>query len=319
MRKLLLLAATTAASIFVSAPARAEYPDRPITLLVNFAAGGGTDVAARMLAIPLSEALGRAVVVENRVGAGGNIGITAVSRAQPDGYTILVTSSAFVVNPSLSRQVTYDPINDFSPIVNVGVSPNVVVVRADSDMKTVADLIAKSKKTSLNYGSPGVGTTPHLAGEVLKQRTGIDMVHIPYAGGGPAAQAVLAGTTEVAVTNLSNAMGLLRDGVLRALVQTDKERWRDLQDVPTLAEAGIKDAETNIFIAFLAPGKTPKPIVDRLAKELAEISRRPEIVQRLAQLGVAAMQEGPDVLAARIVREVALYKQIIDTAGIAAK
>jgi tripartite-type tricarboxylate transporter receptor subunit TctC len=307
------------AAALCAAPLRAQYPDRQITIVVNFAAGGGTDVAARMMAIPLAEALGRPVVVENRVGAGGNIGITAVGRAQPDGHTLLVTSSAFVVNPSLSRQVTYDPVNDFAPLVTVGVSPNVIAVRKESELKTLADLIAAAKVRSLNYASPGVGTTPHLAGEVLKQRAGIDMVHIPYQGGGPAAQAALAGTTDLTVTNLSNAMGLLRDGAMRALVQTDKERWRDLPDVPTLADAGIRDADTNIFIAFFAPAKTPKPIVDRLAKELLAIGQRPEIKDRLLQLGIAPVQEGPDALAARVTREVALYRQIIEAAGIAQK
>jgi tripartite-type tricarboxylate transporter receptor subunit TctC len=303
----------------VSVPARAEFPDRTITLVVNFAAGGGTDVAARMIAIPLAEALGKPVVVENRVGAGGNIGITAVARAQPDGYTILVSSSAFVVNPSLSRQQTYDPVNDFAPIATVGTSPNMIVVKADSPIKTFADLVATAKTRSLNYASPGVGTTPHLAGEVIKQRAGIDMVHVPYSGGGPAAQAVLAGTTELASTNLSNVMGNLSQGAMRALVQTDKERWSDLPDVPTLADVGIKDAETNIFIAFWAPARTPRPVVDRLAGEIAKIARRPEIVEKLKTLGVAAAYEGPDELAARVVRELALYRQIIEAAKIPPK
>ncbi len=191
-----------------------------------------------------------------------------------------------------------------------------VAVRADSAIRSLADLVAQAKARPLNYASPGVGTTPHLAGEVLKQRTGIDLLHIPYSGGGPATQSVLAGTTDVLVANLSNVMGLLRDGAMRAVVQTDRERWRDLADVPTLAEAGIKDAETNIFIGFWAPAGTPPPIVARLARELLAIVRRPEIGARMLQIGVAPAQEGPEALAARVSREVALYKQIIDAAGI---
>jgi tripartite-type tricarboxylate transporter receptor subunit TctC len=308
-----------AAGLASAATAQAPYPERAITLVVNFAAGGGTDVVARLVAIPLAEALGRPVVIENRVGAGGNIGISAVARAAPDGHTILVSSSAFVVNPTLYRQAPYDPIKDFRPIANVGVSPNVIAVRADSDIKTFADLIAtaKARPHALNYAHAGVGTTPHLGAEVLKQRTGTDIVAVAYSGGGPATQSVVAGTTEVLVANLSNFMGFIKDGGLRPLVQTGRERWPDLPDVPTLAEVGITNAETDVWFGFWAPARTPQPVIDRLAAEIAKIVQRPDIVQRFKQMGVAAAQEGPDAMAARIARELALYRQIIEAAGIA--
>jgi tripartite-type tricarboxylate transporter receptor subunit TctC len=174
--------------------ARADYPERQITMIACFPAGGGTDIAARLINTPLGEALGKPVIVENRGGAGGNIGIGAAARAAGDGYTLLVCSSAYVVNPSLYAQAPYDPYKDFVPVMVIGASPNVFVVPAQSDIKTMPELIAKAKANpgKLNWTSPGAGTTPYLAGEVIKVRTGISMQHIPFAGAGPATTAALA-------------------------------------------------------------------------------------------------------------------------------
>ena len=179
--------------------ARAEYPERQITMIVCFPAGGGTDIAARLINTPLGEVLGKPVVIENRGGAGGNSGIAAAARAGGDGYTLLVCSSAYVVNPSLYAQATYDPFKDFVPLMVIGASPNAFVVPAQSDIKTMPELIAKAKANpgKLNWTSPGAGTTPYLAGEVLKLRTGINMLHIPFPGAGPASTAVLAGQVDL--------------------------------------------------------------------------------------------------------------------------
>src|SRR5215510_1441247 len=192
----------------------AEYPERQITMIACFPAGGGTDIAARLINTQLGEALGKPVIVENRAGAGGSIGTAAVARAAPDGYTLLVCSSAYVVNPSLYASASYDPFKDFAPIMVIGASPNVFVLPAQSPLKTMAELLAKAKANpgKLNWTSPGVGTTPHLAGEVLKLRSGTDMVHIPFTGAGPAMTAVLGGQVDMYSANLGSVTALIDSG-----------------------------------------------------------------------------------------------------------
>src|SRR5258706_3764431 len=249
--------------------ARADYPERQITWTDCSPAGGGTDTAARRINTPLGEALGKPVIVENRGGAGGNIGIGAAARAAGDGYTLLVCSSAYVVNPSLYAQAPYDPYKDFVPVMVIGASPNVFVVPAQSDIKTMPELIAKAKANpgKLNWTSPGAGTTPYLAGEVLKLRTGISMQHIPFPGAGPATTAVLAGQVDLYTANIGSLMGLIDAGKVRPIAVTSKERWPDLPNVPSLDELGIKDAVSDTFQGIYAPAGTPQPAIDRLVKE----------------------------------------------------
>ncbi|HEY7661745.1 MAG TPA: tripartite tricarboxylate transporter substrate binding protein [Xanthobacteraceae bacterium] len=313
---LLLIAAAACAS-----PARADYPERQITLVACFPAGGGTDIAARLINTQLGEALGKPVIVENRGGAGGSIGTAAVARAAPDGYTLLVCSSAFVVNPSLYANVTYDPLKDFIPIMVIGASPNAFVVPAQSEIKTMPELIAKAKANpgKLNWTSPGAGTTPYLAGELLKLRAGINMQHIPFAGAGPAATAALAGQVDMYTANIGSLMGPIEAGKLRPIAVTSKQRWRELPDVPSLDELGIKDAESDTFQGIYAPAGTPQPVIDRLAKELAAILARPDVRERFAKSGLPVVAEGPAVFRARIAREVPMYKEIIDKAGLKIK
>jgi len=298
--------------------ARAEYPERQITMIVCFPAGGGTDIAARLINVPLGDALGKPVIIENRGGAGGNIGTAAAARAPADGYTLLVCSSAFVVNPSLYANVAYDPFKDFVPIMVLGASPNVFAVPAKSPIKSLTELVEKAKAHpgKLNWASPGAGTTPYLAGELLKIRTGADMVHIPFAGAGPASQAAIAGQVDWYVANLGSLQGLIDGGLLRPIAITSEKRWPELPDVPTLDELGIKDAESDTFQAVYAPAGTPRPIIDRLVKELNAILQRPETREKFAKAGLPVVAEGPDVFKARIAKEVPMYKTIIDKAGI---
>ena len=298
--------------------ARADYPERQITMIACFPAGGGTDIAARLINTQLGEALGKPVIVENRGGAGGSIGTAAVARAAPDGYTLLVCSSAFVVNPSLYANVTYDPFKDFAPIMVLGASPNAFVVPAQSPIKSMNELLAKAKANpgKLNWTSPGAGTTPYLAGEVLKLRTGVDMVHIPFAGAGPATTAVVAGQVDLYTANIGSLMGHIDGGKMRPVAVTSKARWPDLPDVPSLEELGIKDAVSDTFQAVYAPGGTPQPIIDRLAKEIAAILARPDVREKFAKAGLPVTAEPPDVFKARIAREVPMYKEIIDKANL---
>jgi len=316
-RALVAAAAIAAAGASVDR-ARADYPERQITMIVCFPAGGGTDIAARLINTQLGEALGKPVIIENRGGAGGNIGIAAAARAPADGHTLLVCSSAYVVNPSLYAQAAYDPFKDFVPVMVIGASPNVFVVPAQSPIKSLPELIAKAKADpgKLNWTSPGAGTTPYLAGELIKLRTGIDMQHIPFAGAGPATTAALAGQVDLYTANIGSLMGAIEAGKLRAVAVTSKGRWPDLPDVPSLEELGIKDAVSDTFQGIYAPAGTPPPIVDRLAKELTTILARPDVRGKFAKAGLPVVAEGPDVFRARIAREVPMYKAIIDQAGL---
>ena len=323
LRKISLITATlmTAAVAFSLGSAHAEYPDRPVTIVACFPAGGGTDLAVRMIHVELGKALGQPVIIENRGGAGGSVGTGAVARATPDGYTLLSCSSAFVVNPSLYANVSYDPIKDFIPIMVIGASPNVFVVPAQSKIQTMRELIAEAKANpgKMNWTSPGVGTTPQLAGELLKLKLGLEMTHIPYAGAGPANNAVLAGLVDFYVANYGSLTGLLNSGKVRPVAVTSKKRWPDLPDVPTLDELGVKDAESDTFQGVFAPARTPQPVIDRLAKEMSTILADPEMQAKYVKLGLPVVAEGPAAFKARIEREMPMYKEVIDKAGLKIK
>lgn len=302
----------------IATMARAEYPERQITMIVCFPAGGGTDIAARLINSQLGEALGKPVVIENRGGAGGNIGIAAAARAPADGYTLLVCSSAYVVNPSLYAQASYDPFKDFVPIMVIGASPNAFVVPAQSDIRSMPELVARAKAApgQLNWTSPGAGTTPYLAGELLKLRTGVQMLHIPFAGAGPATTAVLGGQVDLYTANVGSLMPLIDAGKVRPIAVTSRERWPDLPDAPSLEELGIRDAVSDTFQGIYAPGGTPQPIIDRLVKELSAILSRDDVREKFTKAGLPVVAEGPDMFRARIAREVPMYKEIIDQAGL---
>ncbi len=316
-RQLFVMSSATA--LLSGGAAQAAYPERAVTLSVSFPPGGATDILARLLAPPLSEALGKPVVVENRGGAGANIGIGYVARAAADGYTLLVTSSAFVVNPSLYRNAPYDPFRDFTPICTLGASPNVIAVKPNSGIASLPDLIAQAKANpdKFNYASPGIGTTPHLAGELLKLRAGFEMQHVPFSGAGPATQAALAGTVQVISAAQGSIMAQLRSGEFRALVQTGAARNIDLPDTPTQEELGIKDANSETFLALFAPAGTPAPVVELLAREVVKVLQRPDVQERYRQAGAPVVGGGPEELRARVAREVPIWREVIRASKIA--
>ncbi len=223
LRRTLIAAAFTA--LLAPVGSQAQYPDRQITMVVCFPAGGGTDIAARIINTPLGEALGKPVIIENRGGAGGNIATTAVARMPADGYTLLVCSSAFVVNPSLYASATYDPLKDFVPLMVIGASPNVFVVPAQSPIKSMKEFLEKAKAADgkMNWTSSGVGTTPQLTGELIQLRTGIKMQHVPYAGAGPATTAALAGQVDLYTANIGSLQALIDGGKLRPVAVTSVE------------------------------------------------------------------------------------------------
>src|SRR5262249_4164871 len=317
-RVVALYLAANAGLALLPSTALAAYPDRPVKIVVPFAPGGTSDIVARVLATALSQSLGQSVFVENRAGANGNIGIAAVAKAEPDGYTLLVASSVIVVNPTLTRQATYDPVKDFAAISDLGSSPNVIATRPDTGIKDVADLIARARANpdQLHFSSPGVGRISQLGAELLKLRANIRMTHVPFTGAGPAAQAVLAGTTQLAAVNIGTVISLIKAGQLRALVQTGKERWFDLPDVPTLAEAGVPNAASETFQALLAPARTPGEVIDRLARDCAEILQRPDIRENLRKTGFNPVGSGPQALKARVADELAMWKEVIARTGL---
>lgn len=314
-----VVAGAAAAPIFKPKQALAAgYPERPVRIVVPFAPAGPTDIMARILGDSLGEALGGNVIVENRPGASGNIGIGYVAHAEADGYTLLVVSSAYVVNPSLFAKVPYDPFKDFEPITELGTTPNMIVVSPKLGINSIAELFAraKAKPDELNYASPGAGTTPHLSAELLKIVGHVQITHVPFSGAAPAIQALLAGTTQMAVTALPAALPFVQSGELKALALTGAHRWVDLPNVPTMVELGYKDfvAETAQF--FLAPARTPAAIVATLAAKSIEVLKKPAVIAKLRDNGYEVATSGPEGLRKYVKSEVPRWHDIIAKAGI---
>jgi len=300
------------------APAHAAYPDHPVRVIVPFAAGGPTDVMARLVAQKLSESLKQQFYVENRPGAGGNIGMTVAARATPDGYTLLVASSSFVVNPSLYAKNPYDAFKDFAPITLAAASPNILVVNASFPAKSVKELIDIVKKEPGKYSiaNPGIGTTPQLAAELFKLTLKLDATSVPFGGAGPAIQSAVAGHTPIALTALPPTSPQVQAGTLRGLAVTSAKRSEALPDVPTMAEAGVQDQESETMQGILAPAGTPKEIVDLLYKEIAKIMAMPDVKEKCAQLGFDPVADTPDEFSAYIKKEVEKWGRVIKDAKI---
>jgi tripartite-type tricarboxylate transporter receptor subunit TctC len=311
--------ALAATSGLVPRRARAAgYPDRTVRIIVPFAPGGPTDIMARVMGTHLGEAVGGTFIVENRAGAGGNIGIGVADHADPDGYTLLITSSAYVVNPGLYAKIPYDPYKDFAPIAELGTSPNVILVDPKLGVNSVAELVAhaKANPNELNYASPGIGTTPHLSGELFKIVAGVNITHVPFPGAGPAITAILSGTTQVAFAALPPAHPHIVSGALKALAVTGEHRWFDLPDVPTMIELGYKDFISDTFQGFLAPVKTPPAIVELLSAKSIEVLKRPDIADQLRNNGFEVIANGPDGMRKRISDEVPKWHDVVTKAGI---
>jgi tripartite-type tricarboxylate transporter receptor subunit TctC len=301
-------------------PALAAYPERPIKIVVANTPGGPSDIIARMIAAELPQALGGgSAFVENRGGAGGNIGYGYAARAEPDGYTILLTTSAYVVNPGLYNSIPYDPFKDFVPICEPAVNPHVFTVQASSPAKTMKEFIAlaKADPDKFNISTPPIGTTPQLQAEVLKLREGLQkMATSVYAGGGDAIKALLSGTVQISSGTLAPAFPHMKAGTLRALAQTGKARWVGLPDIPTMAEAGINDFVFDTFCALVAPAKVPAEIVTKLEQVVLGIIAKPDMKKKLTDAGFEITALDGKGHAARIAREVPMFKDVIEKAGI---
>jgi tripartite-type tricarboxylate transporter receptor subunit TctC len=296
--------------------AQAAYPDRPITLVVPFAPGGPTDIIARILAQALSQALGQNVVVDNRGGAAGNIGMGQAARAAPDGHTLLLTSTAIAVNPALFKNLPYDPFKDFVPISELVNAPNVLVVRPDAGINSIAELVARANAEPFNYSSPGAGTKSHLTGEQLKLRAGISMVHVPFRGAGPAAQAVISNTVQLGSVALAAAESMIQSGQLKVLAVTSEQRWFSLPNVPTMIEAGYPGFVSDTFNALFAPAATPPEILAVLVKESRAAFDRPEAREQARKAGFEVVAGTPEQLAARLKAEIPAVQELVSKAGI---
>jgi tripartite-type tricarboxylate transporter receptor subunit TctC len=302
--------------------ARSEsYPSRPVRVMVPFAPGGPTDVFARLMAQKLSEQLGVQFYVENVAGAGGNIGAGRAAQAAPDGYTMLVNGANHVINPTLYQRVPYDPAKDFDPVTLAVTAPAVLTVNPMLPVQMVNDLVAliKAHPGEYPYASPGTGTPPHLVGELFRLSLGLDLVHVPFNGGGPAIASAVAGHTPISFGSMAPAVPLVKDGKLRALAVSTKTRSQALPDVPTMTEAGYPDIEGESWFAAVVPAGTPKEIIALLQREIARAMKQPDMKERLATLGYEPVGSTPEECAAQFRTEISKWGKVIGEAGIKAQ
>lgn len=296
-----------------------RYPDRAVTIVVPGAPGGGGDFTARLLGDALTPALGQSVVVENRAGAAGNIAASAVARAAPDGYTLLLAySGTHVANPALFRNLAWDPIRSFAPVALVLKAPHVIVVRKDLPARTLTELVAYAKANPgrVNYASSGVGTIQHIGGEELARHVGAPMVHVPYRGAGPAMNDIVAGTMDMIITTPPAVVGLVQQGAVRALAITSPQRHPMLPEVPTTAEAGLPGFELEAWFGIYAPAGTPAPIVARLSEEIRRAVEAEDFRRRSLQSGTHVAYMGPEQLADFTRTELAHWSGVIERLGI---
>jgi tripartite-type tricarboxylate transporter receptor subunit TctC len=320
-RQFLCYGAAAAAAPILSRQALAlDYPTRPVRVIVTYAPGGQTDVAARLVCGKMSEQLGRQFYVENIVGGSGNVGMGQAARAAPDGYTMLTAFSSYVINPALFARIPYDPLNDFDPVSLAVTSTVVFVVNPGVPVSNIKELVAlvRANPGKYSYASAGTGTTGHLAGEQFRLAVAPDLVHVPFSGGAPAMASVVAGHTPIGIGAPTVATTLINDGKLRALAITGKVRTQSLPDVPTLAESGYPDIEGDSFVGFVVPAGTPRDIVSLLNHEIARSLSTPEMKERQATLGNDIVASTPEEFSERIKAELAIWARVIKAANIKA-
>jgi len=310
-----LLTMTWLAICGTTLPAMAQqvYPSKPITLVVTYPPGGGADAMARLIAPRMGEALGQAIVIDNKPGAGGQIGASAVAKATPDGYTLMLDASSFSVNPSLYPKLPYDSLKAFKPVGVVALFPNVVLVNANFPAKNITELVAAARKAkdAVSYASSGNGSAQHLAGALFESAAKVDMVHVPYKGGGPALNDVIGGQVPLFFGNLASTLQHVQSGKLKALAVTSGKRSPILPEVPTLSESGLKGTEIYEWNAVFAPANTPEPVMNKLAAAFQQALESPEVKVRVAQLGGEIQKGSPEQARKFIEQQVTLWSRVI--------
>ena len=295
-----------ASAVFAGSALGQAYPTKPIRIIVPFAPGGPTDVVARLLSLKLNETWGQQLIIDNRGGAGGNIGMGMAARANADGYTWLMVSSSFVVNPSLYSSIPYDPYRDLLPISNLAASPHAFFLHASSPVKSIADLIAlaKSQPGKLSIATPGIGTTPDLSARLFTLTTGVDIVAVPYGGGGLSLSAVLGNQVTLGCQAIPPVTPHIKGGRLRAIALTASKRADVLPDVPTLAELGYADQEADTMQGLLLPARTPPAVVTKIATEVRRAMASPDVKQRVTDLGFDVIASTPEQFTAQVKAEI---------------
>ena len=315
------LIALVLCSIFVSAAGAQEaYPSRPVKFILPFPPGGGTDILGRVIAEQLSANLGQPVVTENRGGAGGNVGAEAAAHSAPDGYTIVLVAPSLAISKTLYSKLNYDPVKDFAPISLVATVPNVMITNPAVEATNLQEFIAlaRSRPGAMNYGSGGAGTSNHLAGELFNMVTGTKLVHVPYKGVNLAMQGVLAGEIQLVFIGIPAALPHIKAGKLRALALVAPQRSPALPEVPTVAEAGLKDFEVTTWYGIMTPSGTPRPIVSRLNAELVKIMHTPDVKERLAGMATDPLTSTPEEFAAYLRQEIAKWGDVVRKANLKA-
>jgi tripartite-type tricarboxylate transporter receptor subunit TctC len=319
-----LLASASAVLALANSTASAQsvYPVKPIRLVVPFATGGVTDTSGRLIAEQLSKRLGQQVIVDNKPGASGNIGTQMVASAEPDGYTLLLGfDGTMVINPHVFPKVGFDTAKDFAPIGKIGDAILILVAHPGVPAKSLKEVIALSKTQSggLSYGTSGTGGTPHIAGELLKQRTGANLTHIPYKGGGQAMIDVMGGNIPLVYTAVAGAISHVKAGKLHAVAVSSAQRAPSMPDVPTFIESGVADFDINSWVGLLAPAKTPRAVVDKLNTELNAVLNDPAVRERLNTLGITASPGGPEKFGRDMARDLSRYAAVVKAANIKAE
>ncbi len=311
-------AAAGVVALCAAFPAAAQtYPDKPVRIVVPFAAGGTADLSARLIAPPLTSALGQSFVIDNRPGAGSNVGTELVAKSPPDGYTLLLSTPGLASNPALYGKVNWDPVASFSPVTLLTEVPIVLVVHPSLPVKSVKELIAlaKAQPDKLNFGSSGNGGIGHLVGEMFKSATGTRMTHVPYKGNGPALIDLMSGVIQLTFSDIGGAMPYIQSGKFRPLGVTSKRRSSVLKEVPTMDEAGVKGFEASSWFAVFAPAGTPAPIINRLNAETVKALREPQLRDKLTGLGFEVVGNRPEELGAFLRREIVKWTKVIKESG----